>query len=1130
MTDASADQDVIMADGSTTRTAPPEAAGKPPRRRLRRAGRAGLSLIVMLSLLALVLGVTVLALTGQPIRLPVWVVAEVEARGNAALSREMPGAALSVGAVEIRIDEGWAPRIRIEDLRLLQGQGATLLALPDVRLDFDAASLLSEATLRPRHLRIVGASVALHRTAEGLLDLRLGTSTSAPEIRSLADALAAVDRVLATPFLSRLRVAEAEASSLTLDDAMTGRVWSVGDGRMRLDIAETRLSAELGLSLVGGGEAPAQAVVTLVRPRDETRLRVNAAIDQVAARDIAAQAPILSWLGVLSAPISGRISAEISAGGLEGLEAEMAFGKGALQPEPSAVPVAFDGATLRLAYDPTRGRINLGAVSVESQSLRLTAKGHIYPLDGEDRILTGPLGQRLPEGFLGQIAISEALIDPEGLFERPLVFTAGAMDARLRLKPFTLDIGQVALVEERGRRLSLAGHAAIAPEGWDVAMDLGLDAIAHDRLLQLWPRSLVPKTRDWLRNNVAEGLLRDVKAALRIAPGQEPRVALGYDFDKAEIRLLPTLPPVRGGAGRSSLEGRSYLIVLDRGEVEAPLGGAIDVAGSAFRVVDVTEKPARADIRLKTDSSITAALSLLDLHPFQFMKKAGRPTDLAEGRAIVDTRLTLPLQRRVQLQDVAYRVEGRLLEVSSDRLIDGKTVTAPALSLVADPAGLTISGPGRVGAAEFDVAFHQGFGPEARGRASLEGRITLTPESLAAFDIALPAGMVSGRGEGDVRLDLEKGAAGRLRLTSDLAGLGLRLDPVGWSKPASDRGLLEVTAELGRPPQISRLALTAPGLSVDGAVTLQPGGGLAEARFTEVALSDWFAGPVILTGRGEGRAPDVAVTGGQIDLRRFKAPSGSSSGASDPGALRLSLDRLVVTDEIALIGLQGDFGQRGGFNGGFRGSLNGETPVSGTIVPSRHGAAVRLQSADAGAALRAAGIFPSARGGTLDLRLTPLPDPGRYVGRAEIRNVRARKTNALAELISAVSIVGLLEQLNGTGILFSTAEFDFVLTPEGVQITDGSAVGASVGLSLSGIYSAATKALALQGVLSPVYLVNGVGAALTRRGEGLFGFNFEIRGTSDNPDVQVNPLSILTPGMFREIFRRPAPVLERQGG
>ena len=59
----------------------------------------------------------------------------------------------------------------------------------------------------------------------------------------------------------------------------------------------------------------------------------------------------------------------------------------------------------------------------------------------------------------------------------------------------------------------------------------------------------------------------------------------------------------------------------------------------------------------------------------------------------------------------------------------------------------------------------------------------------------------------------------------------------------------------------------------------------------------------------------------------------------------------------------------------------------------------------------------------------------------------------------------------------------------------------------------------MQGVISPVYLLNGVGAIFTKRGEGVFGFNYTLSGTADAPEVGVNPLSILTPGMLRGIFR-----------
>jgi hypothetical protein len=1109
--------------------APDGARAVPARRgrRLRGAGRAGLFVVVLLAVLAGGLGLALLALTGRPLPLPVWAVAQIEARANAALVQDLPGAALSLGRVEIRVDEDLTPRLRIEDLRLMQAGGRTLLALPDVRANFDAGALVSGQGLKPESLRILGAAFQLRRREDGSFDFALGAGQR-PDIGSLPEALALLDRALAAPILSHLRHVELEASTLTLEDARLGRVWSVGDGRMRLDFGPDGQAAELALSLLSGGQAPARAVVTLVRPAGEALLRLGAAVEGVAAGDLAAQTPLLAWLGVVAAPISGRIDAEVTEAGLAALSAEMELGAGAVQPEATAPPIPFDKAALRLAYEPDEGRIRLQDLSIESRTLRLGARGHSYLLSETGALLSGPLGGRLPAAFLGQVSVTGAQIDPEGLFERPLVFTGGAVDARLELNPFRLDLGQITLIEERGRRLSLSGLAEVAGGGWRVAMDLGLDAMEHDRLLQLWPKALVPNTRTWVGQNVAEGLLTDIKAALRLDPGQEPRLSLGYEFDGAEVRFLRTLPPITRGSGRSSVDGTRYMIVLDRGEVEAPVGGRINVAGSVFSIPDVTQRPAHAEIDLRTESSITAALSLLDLPPFQFMSKSDRPVDLAEGRALIETRLRLPLQPRVQLPDVEYRVAGQLLDVTSDRLIAGKRLEADVLRLEADGTGLTISGPGTVGAARFAVAFRQDFGPEARGRSRVTGEVTLSPAALAEFGVTLPEGMVTGQGLARIDLALERGAPGRLRLTSDLEGIGLALAPVGWAKPAATPGSLAVEAELTQPPLVTRLAVEAPDLALEGRLTLAPGGGLERAEFAELRLGRWLEGPVTLIGRGAGRMPEVSMTGGQIDLRRFDPPAGQGRGTGEGAPIRLSLDRLAVTDGMSIIGMQGEFSTAGGFNGAFRGSLNGEARIAGTAVPARHGTAVRVTAEDAGAALRAAGVFQNAGGGRLDLTLTPRAQRGSYDGRAEMRGIRLRKTNVLAELLSAVSVVGLLEQLNGSGILFNSAEFDFVLTPGGVEISQGSAVGASIGLSMVGVYVAASRQLALQGVISPIYLVNGIGAAVTRRGEGLFGFNYDIRGRSDAPEVQVNPLSILTPGRFRELFRRPPPVLGQQ--
>jgi len=336
---------------------------------------------------------------------------------------------------------------------------------------------------------------------------------------------------------------------------------------------------------------------------------------------------------------------------------------------------------------------------------------------------------------------------------------------------------------------------------------------------------------------------------------------------------------------------------------------------------------------------------------------------------------------------------------------------------------------------------------------------------------------------------------------------------------------LLVEARLGTPPVVDRLEVEARGLRATGSVILRASGGLEVARFDPFRVGDWLDAAVELTGRGPGRNVDVALTGGRLDLRRMTL--GASAGGGDAGSdLQVALDRVTVSDGIALTGLRGSFSPRGGFNGSFVAKVNDTAVVQGTVAPSKAGSAVRITSQDAGAVLAAAGIFTTARGGALDLSLIPTGPEGYYTGSAKATDLRVVDAPVLAALLSAISVVGILEQLNGDGLVFNQADADFRLTPEAVEVTRGAAVGLSLGVSMAGLYYINDQRLRLQGVVSPFYLLNGIGAILTRRGEGLFGFNYKLRGTADAPRISVNPLSILTPGMFREIFRRPPPTIK----
>ncbi|MCC6303870.1 MAG: hypothetical protein IT545_01600, partial [Rhodobacteraceae bacterium] len=768
---------------------------------------------------------------------------------------------------------------------------------------------------------------------------------------------------------------------------------------------------------------------------------------------------------------------------------------------------------------------DLAEFAVDSRILRLRGTGWADP----ERA-----GGGAPAGLVAQLRLSEFALDPAGVFAAPLAFADGVLDLRLGLAPLTLEIGQIAA---RGAAPApgapapgLRGRArvAAAAAGWEVAVDVAVDAIAHDRLLAAWPLGLAPATRRWLAGNVLTGTLRDVRAALRLHPGQEPLIAIGGDFDGAEVRVLPRQPPIRDGAGYIVLHERAYTLVLDAGRLDPGAGGPIDVAGSVFRVPDVTLRPARAEIDLVARGSVAATLALLAAPPFGLARPAGGTPDPGTGSVSVAGRIELPLIARLAAPDIAFDLEGEIGDFRSDGLLAGHELAADRLALAAASGGeVVIAGRARLDGVPLEGRWSRPAAPGG-GAGRVAGTVELSPRFVAAFRLPVAPGTVEGAAAADFTIDFPAGgAAPRLRLTSDLAGLGLRLAEAGWSKPGPARGRLLVEGTLGRPVELARLLIEAPGLMAEGTARLASADRPAAAEFARLRLGDWLDGRVEVASRDG--APAISVRGGTLDLRAMPAAgvaAGTGRAGRAPAPVELVLDRLVISDKIALTDFRASLVSAGGLAGRFHGLLNGEVALEGRAEPVDGRTALRVTAADGGAVLRAAGFFGRARGGALDLVLLPRRDGPGQEGRLRISGgMRVQDAPVLASLLSAISVVGLIEQMAGPGIAFSEVEADLRLTPAGIEIANGTALGPSMGVTLAGIYAAGSGRVDIQGVISPLYLLNAAGGLFSRRGEGLFGFTYRIRGEAANPRIDVNPLSVLTPGMFRDIFRAAPPRL-----
>ena len=1082
----------------------------------RRQSRRRLRLRVLIWLvvfLSLSIGAALQYGIGRDLRAPDWLRHRISDR----IERNLDGMSLDFGAVSFVINRGWRPRIRLQDVVLTRDDGTVLAQLAHAEASLAMRPLL-RGQVQPKQISLSGAYGQLRREADGQVALSLG-DTGAPvdQAASLPELIEQWDQAFLNPQLAALVSVELDALTLRYEDLRKGRAWTLDGGQLRLVRTGDDLRLSAGFSLLSGRDYASAVEATYSSRIGDAGAEVSVSVQEIASQDIAAQSVALEWLNVLRAPISGALRGEIDSDGALGpIYATLQIGEGVLQPDDQARPVPFSGARSYFTYDPAQQRLEFDELSVESGWGTGAAEGRAYLNTDHRGTLTD---------LVGQFRFHGLDVNPGGLFEGPLPLQEITADFQLELTPFRLTLGE-ALVTTEASQIRMKGDLSVDEGGWVFGVDAGLDQIDVAGVLQLWPAALAPKPRKWVAENLQAGDLSAGRFSLRGKPGARPVIEAGFGFDDARIRFLRTMPPIEGGAGHVSLMDGRFVVTATKGMVTPDEGGVIDVAGTSFIIPEIrTNKAAPAVVRLEGRGSVTSVLSMLNRPPLQVLRATTLPVDMVDGRARVAGTLSLPLKDRVQIEEMEFHFAGDINAVSSDILVPGHVLSADRLRVTGDQDGVRIHGDGALSGvpvtAEWGRAIGRGVSPDSR----VSGRVALSQQTVDTFNIGLPPGTVSGDGWGEFTLDLRPGEAPELAAKSDLEGIGLRIPQLGWAKGRSGTGRLELAGRLGDQVRLDKLELQAAGLSASGTVLNRPGGGLDRATLRSVRLGGWLDAAVELVGRGAA-TPAIRILSGSVDLRTapFGTSEGSgvgSSGQSSP--MDIALDRLQITDSMALTNFRGAFSTNGGFNGKFTGNLNGGVPVSGVVVPRDGASAYRLTSDNAGGVFRDAGVLSYGQGGSFDMTLLPAGEEGQFDGRLTVRSTRIKDGPAIAALLNAVSLVGLIDEMTGNGILFNAVNARFRLGPSTLTVYESSAEGPSIGLSMDGVYDLERGLLNMRGVISPIYLLNAVGSLVTRKGEGVFGFNYTLTGSATDPQVQVNPLSGLAPAFLREIFRAPSP-------
>ncbi|MCH2038115.1 MAG: AsmA-like C-terminal region-containing protein, partial [Rickettsiales bacterium] len=194
-----------------------------------------------------------------------------------------------------------------------------------------------------------------------------------------------------------------------------------------------------------------------------------------------------------------------------------------------------------------------------------------------------------------------------------------------------------------------------------------------------------------------------------------------------------------------------------------------------------------------------------------------------------------------------------------------------------------------------------------------------------------------------------------------------------------------------------------------------------------------------------------------------------------------------------------------------------------------------LESDNIGGILKALNFSNNINGGYLRIDANSLisEESGNRImqGEAILRDFTVIRTPILARLLTLASLNGVVDLLNGGGLKFKRFNLPFIIEEDILSIRNGSGHGNSIGLTVEGSIDTNKDSLNLTGTVIPAYMVNKVigeipivGGILTGgKDQGVVAVKYDIKGPVSNPDITVNPLSILTPGFLRGVFDVMAP-------
>ncbi|MDX2205808.1 MAG: AsmA-like C-terminal region-containing protein [Hyphomicrobiaceae bacterium] len=1082
---------------------------------------------------------------------------------ESALKHEITGVEIKIEEVAVRLADGFRLEFELKNVRVAGERDETLALAPAATISLSRSALLA-GRLAPESVALIQPRLLLFHGEDGSLSLKFShpaeasaepqpAAGAAPAVRSSPAAptkageggLGRIDVIkVLTDSSARARRREAasaylrevalKSATVVIDGSGRRSVWRVPELALDLD-HERSQSSIAGHARMESLAGPWTVNFRTIETTASNSLQLALSVQGLVPRGLARSVPSLAVLEGFDMPVWGEARIDLSsAGEILGGKITVDAAPGVLRvPWLGSVPQRIDGAHLELAYDSRQKRFDVAPSVLVWGDSRLQFTGSInYAAQSPE----GPgwvYALRSAGGWLGAEppATQRVKIDDwsaQGVLSPEL--------QRVVLRQFRLRAG--------GTEISATGDITDLGGAMKARLEGRLGPMSAAMFRALWPSGMAPQTRRWVQQHLVRGQLNS--GSFRFVSGEgaaaaPERASLALEASNVAFDLIEGWPAFEAPRALVRLDGHSFELAVPDGSITAGDGRRMSLKGNL--TVDMGDEPHTGRVTLRGQGPLSLAHELLDRPPFRAEGEASSAIDKMDGRVEAQVALTIPFRDDLKAGDIKAEgkvrvLDGRMKAGFGNYEITSANITLDLAATSADARGeLLVNGV--VGKISWQHVF--GAPPEKQPPLRITGSLDNSYRTQLGLDIN---DLVQGDVAVEVTIARDAQGERQVHVRCDLLNAELILDSVAWRKPKGRGAVFEFDYAKGSgatPIELRNVRLVGDNVALEGTIGAGADGKVREYRFPSLSLNVVSSLEVAGRLRSDG-IWEVTARGNTYDGRELFRSFFDVGGAPDPTQkarpgldLKAEIGTVIGHFDTSMRSVRVTLQKRGHkvTQLDVRGIFDGGKLFGAVIKPEGNKPRRLLAEAtDAGQLYKLVGFYPNIAGGVMSLEV--------YLDGQGV----AERTGTLWTrdfvILGDPIISEVLQNAEGGGstsggkrkVVREQFEFEQMRIPFSVGhgqfvMHSGYIRGPLIGASVRGKVDFRAQQLSVGGTYVPLSGLNRalapiplLGPLLTGpRGEGVLGITFAIQGPMSNPEVLVNPLSLVTPGIFREIMQ-----------